>query len=124
MVHFLRSKNLKAYGTDRSVKVEIDYLLEADWFEYDYGSNKWGTIVSNLSFANHLVYAQKYEVAKVTRYLNTFSKILDSLKIGGTFAFAPAVEDLANQVNQTKYEMEIWKISSVAKGMRVHRIAL
>ena len=121
LVKFLRSQDLEAYGIDRSVKSTEDYLLETDWFEYDYGSNKWGTIVSNLSFANHLVYAQRYEADKVTKYLDTFFKILDSLRKDGIFAFAPAVELLANQIDLSKYKMELWEISSVAKGMRVTR---
>jgi hypothetical protein len=124
LVRFLRSKAIEAYGIDRSVNDKNDYVLEADWFDYEYGSNKWGTIVSNLSFANHLVYAQRYDDAKVSRYLNTFFKVLESLKVDGTFVCAPAVMLLANQVNRSKYKIEIWEISSVVKGMSVKRVAL
>jgi hypothetical protein len=124
LVRYLRSRHIEAHGIDRSVNDNNGYLLKADWFDYDYGSRKWSIIVSNLSFANHLVYAQRYDAAKVSRYLNTFFKILESLKVDGIFACAPAVELLADHVDRSKYENEIWEIFSVAKGMSVKRIAL
>lgn len=124
LVRSLRAKNLKAYGFDRVLQEKTHYLFEADWFDYDYGLNKWGTIVSNLSFANHLIYAQRYDPRGASKYLRAFSKILDSLKEGGSFTFAPAVEQLAGQIDLGRYKMEKWEISSVAKGMRVTRIAL
>ncbi len=52
LVNYLKNNGIDAYGIDRfnfkSINLEI-----ADWLEYDYGENKWGTIVSNLGFSNH-----------------------------------------------------------------------
>ena len=124
LTRFLREKNLGAYGFDRLIKDKAGYLAEADWFDYEYGYARWGTIVSNLSFANHLVYAQRYKAAEAGKYLKTFSIILDSLKVGGTFTFAPAVDQLEKQIDPIKYRAEKWEISPVAKVTRIVRIAL
>jgi hypothetical protein len=123
LTRFLRTMNLEAFGFDRAIMDRTIYLVEADWFDYEYGTDKWGTIVSNLSFANHLVYAQRYEAATVATYLRTFFSILNSLKVGGTFAFAPGVDQLEMQVDHTKYEVENWKISSTTKVTKIKRIA-
>ncbi len=123
LVKFLRSHNLEAYGIDRLIKQKTDYLSEADWFDYTYGFNKWGSIVSNLSLANHFVYAQKYDKGTVQQYLQTFSKILNSLQKGGSFTVAPAIEQLEKLIDHRQYRMSIWKMSPVGV-MRFERIAL
>jgi hypothetical protein len=124
LIRFLRSKNFEAYGFDRLIRDRTSYLSEADWFDYEYGYGRWGTILSNLSFANHLVYAQRYEAATPAMYLKTFLKMLDSLKVEGTFIYAPAVDQLEKQIDPIKYRIEKWEISPVAKVTRISRIAL
>jgi hypothetical protein len=123
LVRFLRLKHLEAYGFDRSIEDTTDYLFQADWFDYEYGSAKWGTIISNLSFANHVVFAQRYNESRVIQYLIVFSKILDSLVGGVQFIFAPAPDLLAGQVDQTRYAIERWEIASAVDGMRISSIA-
>jgi len=124
LVRFLRSKHLEAYGFDRLIGDSADYLLQADWFDYEYGLARWGTVISNLSFANHLVFSQRYDESRVERYLLAFSKILDSLAPGGVFVFAPAVDLLAGRVDQTRHVIDRWEIASAIEGMRIEKIAL
>ena len=124
LVRFMRSQKMEAYGIDRFIRNKTGYLIEADWFDYEYGLGKWGSIVSNLSLANHLRYALRYDHAKVPQYLKTFSKVLDSLSKGGTFTFAPAVEQLEKHIDQRQHRIEKWEISPGTQGMGVTRIAL
>ena len=123
LVRFLRSRSVLAYGIDRSIKHKSDYLAEVDWFEYDYGHRKWGTVVSHLSLANHLVYAQRYDDAMVPRYLKTFTRVLDSISHGGTLTFAPAVELLESRVDKASFRIDKWQIPPTAKVMRITRIS-
>jgi len=123
LVRYLRTQKLEAFGIDRYIANRTDYLTEADWFDYEYGLNKWGTIVSNLSLANHFLYAQRYDQSKVPRYLVTFTKVLASLTVGGTFAFAPAIEQLEQHTDRRRYRMNRWEISPDAMGMGITRIA-
>ena len=123
LVRYLRAQKLQAFGIDRSIRKGTDYLIKADWFEYDYGKNKWGTVVSNLSIANHLIYAQKYDEARASEYLKTFTHVLDSLSEGGTFSFAPAVDELVEYADCKRYKVDRWEISPRARGMAFTRIA-
>ena len=124
LVHFLRSKDLEAYGIDRSVKVPTDFLSMTDWFEYEYGRNKWGTIVSNLAISNHLKYAQVYDAGRIPAYLKTFQDIINSLALDGTLTIAPAVDLMKKLADRRSYATEEWEMSSVAKVLRITRIAL
>jgi hypothetical protein len=111
LVTYLRSRHIEAFGMDRIIRQKADYLMETDWFEMQLGSNKWGTILSNLSFANHLVYTQRYEPNHVPRYLKKYHEILDSLIAGGAFIYAPGVESLEGQTMPEKFHTEKWAIS-------------
>ena len=103
LVTYLRSRHIEAFGMDRIIKQKSDYLMETDWFEMRLGSNQWGTVLSNLSFANHLVYTQRYEPNHVPRYLRKYQEILGSLLPGGTFIYAPDVESLEGQTRPEKF---------------------
>lgn len=124
LVRFLRSQRLEAYGLDRTIDDKTDFLIEADWFDYDYGLCKWGTVFSNLSLANHLMYAQRYDRGKVPLYLNVFSDVLDSLSVGGSFTFAPAVPQMEEHVDLGRYMTNRWELPPVARVMEIRRIAL
>lgn len=110
LVEYLRSKGIKAYGIDRSIKRRAGYLTEIDWFEMRLERGIWGTIVSNLAFTNHLVYAERYDKQGAERYLKKYTEILDSLAGGGSFIYAPCVESLEAQTDGRKFHTEKWSI--------------
>jgi hypothetical protein len=112
LVTYLRSHHIEAYGIDRTIKQKFDFLNEMDWFDMQLDYNNWGTIVSNLSFANHMVYAQRYEPESVPRYQKKYLEILGSLKAGGSFNFAPSVESLEILTNNKNYHTEHWSITA------------
>jgi hypothetical protein len=112
LVRYLRSKNIEAYGIDRIITHRAKFLTETDWFELPFISNKWGTVVSNLSFANHLVFAQKHDATRVPQYMNKYEEILDSLKVGGSFIYAPSVDGLDGLTTDREFVTEKWLISA------------
>ncbi len=102
LVEFLRNNNLEAYGIDRIHKTE-DYYIKNNWLEFNYGQQKWGTIISNLSFSNHFInhYLQNDKVDVV--YAQTYMKILKSLSIGGSWIYAPSVPFIEDLLPNDKY---------------------
>jgi hypothetical protein len=121
LVTHLRSRKIEAYGIDRRIGRESRFVTEADWFDFSFLPDHWGTIVSNISFTNHLVYALKYEAEKVERYTETYAQMLDSLAAGGSFIYAPSVECLLARTDRTKFHTETWMIAGTQGVTRVTR---
>ena len=57
LVTYFRALGIEAYGIDRHLETHKPYLDQVDWFDYDFEAGRWGTIVSHMSFTNHLNYA-------------------------------------------------------------------
>jgi hypothetical protein len=112
LVNYLRSQGIEAYGIDRIIQQKTEFLTETDWFELELEPGRWGTVLSNLSFANHLVYAQRYAPNRVPRYMQKYLEILDSLSTGGSFIYAPSVESLEAQTDERKFCTEKWPVSA------------
>lgn len=110
LVRFFRSAGVDAYGFDRNAPGTDSFVSTADWFEYDYGTGCWGTVVSNLSFVSHLSYTRRFDPSGVDRYLDAGRRILSSLAPGGAFVFAPADELLEETAAREGYRVESWHI--------------
>ena len=88
MVNYLKKQGLEAYGIDR-FKFESAYLINVDWLEYEYGIQKWGTIISHLGFSNHFSHHNLRNDGNYIAYAKTYMSILNSLKVGGSFHYTP-----------------------------------
>lgn len=95
----------EAIGVDRNVQAEKEYLKENNWFEYDFEKDKWGTIISNMSFTNHLLYTYKNDNENLEKYLLKFKEILDALKPCGIFIYTPSLPFLENYLERSKYKI-------------------
>jgi hypothetical protein len=109
LVHYLNSKGIEVYGIDR-YKFDSGILQTSDWLEYDYGIKKWGTIISNLGFSNHFIHHNLRKDGNYIEYGKTFMNILNSLKVGGCFHYAPDLPFIEiyldkNKFNVTQYEV-------------------
>jgi len=124
LVNYLRSRGLEAYGIDRAARQKADFLTEIDWFEMPLGRGRWGTIVSNLAFTNHLVYAERYDKPGAARYLKRYAEILDSLAPGGSFIYAPSVESLEARTDGRKFHTEKWAVAVAHALTKVTKKAL
>lgn len=91
LVKFLREKGIEAYGFDRFAP-ESSYFEKADWFDFSFEKQKWGTIASNLGFSNHFNHHHLRAGSDYIRYARKYVEILESLKTGGSFFYAPALE--------------------------------
>lgn len=110
LVNFLNNQNIEAYGIDRFTKTDAK-LINSDWLEFDYGVNKWGCIISNLGFSNHFTHHNLRNDGNFIAYAKTYMAILQSLKKGGSFYYAPELPFIEIYLDKIIYKTETRKIS-------------
>jgi SAM-dependent methyltransferase len=102
LVKFLRSSGLEAYGIDRNATAS-EFTYQADWFEFDLGRREWGTVISNVGFSNHFQHHHLRVDGDYTLYAIRFMEILQSLKPGGAFYYAPDLPFIEHHLDAAKY---------------------
>ena len=103
LVRHLRANGIEAYGCDRFAETG-HFLTRSDWFEFEFGREKWGTITSNLGFSNHFNHHHLREDGNFAEYAKTYIDILNSLKIGGCFYYAPDLPFIEQYLDKKKYQ--------------------
>ncbi|MDC7240771.1 MAG: hypothetical protein PQJ50_10465 [Spirochaetales bacterium] len=101
----LKEMGKDAVGIDRIIEEEKDYLIEKNWFDFYFENEKWGTIISNMSFVNHLLYTYENDNLNLEKYLIKFKEILDALKPCGRFIYTPSIPFLENYLDGKKYRI-------------------
>ena len=102
LVKYLRGKGFEAYGIDR-FSDDSFFIEKTDWLAFDYGNEKWGTIVSNLGFSNHFVHNHLREDGDFIGYAKKYMEILHSLKVGGCFCYAPDVPFIEKSLDRKAF---------------------
>jgi SAM-dependent methyltransferase len=110
LVKYLRNNGIEAYGIDR-FSDNSPYIEKTDWLQFNYGIEKWGTIVSNLGFSNHFIHNHLREDGCFVEYAKKYMSILKSLKPGGCFCYAPDLPFIEKYLDRkrfliTKYDIE------------------
>lgn len=119
LVRDLRKKGYLAYGIDRVCSDE-DYFEQVSWLDYDYGKDKWETIISNMAFSNH--FNHLYLLQKdVELYTKKYHQILAALQIGGCFYYAPALPFVEKILDESKYEVQHEVISVSFERTKIMR---
>lgn len=111
LVNYFCDRGIVAYGIDRFSFAQ-DNLMTADWLEYNYGLEKWGTIVSNLGFSNHFKHHNLREDGNYIEYAKKYMDILKSLKIGGSFFYAPDLPFIESFLNKQQYKVDRYEIGN------------
>jgi hypothetical protein len=109
LVNYLNKQGIEILGIDR-FKFNSSNLVTADWLEYNYGKEKWGTIVSNLGFSNHFKHHNLREDGNYIAYGKTFMNILNSLKVGGSFHYAPDLPFIEKYLDNKQFELKKYDI--------------
>jgi len=112
LVHYLREKGLDAYGIDR-FSYNFDFIQNANWLEYDYGKNRWGTIISNLGFSNHFYHNHLRKDGDYVSYAKKYMSILYSLKPGGLFHYAPALPFIEQFLDDKEFLVSNFEIKNL-----------
>jgi hypothetical protein len=98
------------YGIDQYMQSEFEQnIFCVNWLEFDYKPNYWETIISHMAFSNHFIYALNSGTAALHDYEKTYHKILSSLKVGGTFIYAPSIKHIEEKLNREKYVVKQYK---------------
>jgi len=110
MVRYLRQRGVEAYGIDRFAPERIDGVVTADWLEFNYGEDRWGTVISHLGLSlhflrHHLVDGPAAETLALA-HARAYMRILTSLRPGGSFAYAPALPFVEELLPASDYRCE------------------
>lgn len=104
LVKSFRIKGIDSLGIDRFPFAE-SYLLNCDWLEFDYEKEKWGTIISNLGFSNHFKHHHLRADGNYIEYARKYMDILNSLKVGGRFYYAPDLPFIEQYLDPQQYRI-------------------
>lgn len=122
LANYLKNKGFETFGFDR-FSFNNSNLKEADWLEYKYGIKKWGTIISNLGFSNHFNHHHLREDGNYIEYARKYMDILQSLKIGGSFYYAPDLPFIEQFLDNDKFQTECYNIAGFKyKTVKITRL--
>jgi SAM-dependent methyltransferase len=110
LVRYLRQRGVEVYGIDRSAPERLDGVVAADWLEFDYGEQRWGTVISHLGFSlhflrHHLTDGPAAE-ALALAHARAYVRVLGSLRPGGSFAYTPALPFVEGLLPPSAYRCE------------------
>ena len=111
LVRYLRSQGLDACGLDRFLDPPEVYLVQADWFEYFFEPGRWGTIISNIAFTNHLNYTYQHDSAQLERYLLKMREIIEALVPGGRFYYAPSLPFVEERLAPNRFRVTLKRVT-------------
>ncbi|MGK7393642.1 MAG: class I SAM-dependent methyltransferase [Candidatus Cyclobacteriaceae bacterium M3_2C_046] len=122
LVHHLRNQGVEAFGADRMVPSN-PYLSDLDWFSYPLKSGTWGSVISHLGFSNHFSHhwARK-DLDSLEKYDFIFHRILQALKPGGTFYYAPSLPEVENKLSRDLYRLHYKDLNYHFKSTRITKI--
>lgn len=123
LTRHLRMLDIEAYGVDRQIEKEEIYLQQMDWLEYKFETDKWGSILSNMAFTNHLHYANYHDRAQLELYLRKFKDILESLMVGGSFYYAPSAPFIEERLELNTYHVEHYNVIRDIQSTRIIKVA-
>jgi len=109
-VNYLCKQGIEATGIDR-FSISGCNLVKADWLEYNYGMDIWGTVISHLGFSNHFKHHHLREDGNYIEYARKYMQILKSLKIGGRFHYAPDLPFMEIYLDKRQFQIDRCEIS-------------
>ncbi|HRX01820.1 MAG: class I SAM-dependent methyltransferase [Anaerolineae bacterium] len=123
LVRYLRSIGVDAYGVDRHLEVHESYLEQGDWLDYPFERDRWGSIISNMAFTNHLHYTYHQDRNQFARYLLKMKDMFASLARGGSFCYAPSVPFVEDRLAAEEYHVKRRRITEGVFISVVQKIA-
>lgn len=105
LVEHLRSQGIEVYGIDRFIETG-PFFQKYDWLEYEFKSRSWGTIISNLGFSNHFNHHHLRTDGNYLRYAKKYVEIINALKSGGSFYYAPGLSFIEEHLDVNKFKVE------------------
>ena len=116
LVDYLRDAGIEGVGMDRDA--QAPGVVQADWLTQDYGRGIWGTVISHLGFSLHFLHHHLSDHDLAFDYARAYMRILGSLKVGGRFAYAPALPFL-EEVLGDNYRVESRTFDGYGGGLPI-----
>lgn len=122
LVSYLRQNGIEAYGFDRFVN-DHPALSNSDWFDYTFERDQWGTIISHLGFSNHFQHHHQRNDGNFIDYARKYMEILNSLRTGGCFHYAPGLPFIERYLDNDKFKITAYKIGNYEfQSVKVQRL--
>lgn len=99
LVHYLCEQGISAYGIDRLAPDKPNFF-QNDWFDFDYTSQAWGTVLAHQSLSTHFIYAYLHQPQSIEKFAKLTMKILFSLHKGSSLCYAPGMPFFEAQVEK------------------------
>jgi hypothetical protein len=107
LVRAVRARGIEAVGIDQYMDPGADSVaIRANWLEFSFIPDYWGTVVSHMAFSNHFVRAARGDPELAALYHAVYRDILDSLRPGGTFRYAPALPRAEAFIDRSRFSVE------------------
>lgn len=103
LVRALRAAGRDAHGLDREAPADVATV--GDWLRFDYGVERWGTVVSHHAFTLHFLHHHLRPGPRALAYAETFMAVLRALRPGGRFAYAPGLPFLEGMLPRATYRV-------------------
>lgn len=122
LVMYFRQNGIEAFGFDRFA-FNHPLLFNSDWIEFEFGIEKWGTITSNLGFSNHFTHHHLRNDGNYIEYAKKYMEILNSLKKGGAFHYAPNLPFIEQYLDPLKFKLTVIEIGECNfKSVKIERL--
>ena len=107
LVRAIRALGKEAVGIDQYQPADDSgCVLRANWLEFEYVPDYWGTIVSHMAFSNHFIRAIKTDPELAAWYQAVYREILESLAPGGSFCYTPALPRAEAFIDRERFAVE------------------
>lgn len=104
LVTYWRAKGCDAIGIDRLASAP--FVLNKDWFDVRFEPGTFGTLVSHLAFSLQFLHHHWHPGERAYAYAKKYMELLQSLKPGGLFVYAPGLPFIESMLDETTYRVE------------------
>ncbi|RYE86920.1 MAG: class I SAM-dependent methyltransferase [Myxococcales bacterium] len=112
LVEHLRARGVEAFGVDRAAPPG-PHVEARDWFAASLPRDRWGTVISHLGFSHHFMFHHLRGGPQAARYARRYMEVLQSLKPGGAFVYAPGLPFLEPLLPAATYRVTRRPIAGV-----------
>ena len=105
LVKHLHEQGIASDGIDRQLDEKEPYLHNTSWLDFNFTPGTWGTVIAHMSFSNHIIHHYTLKTPSFAEHARTYHEILESLRPGGMFVYAPGVEFIEKHIDRDLYRV-------------------
>jgi hypothetical protein len=129
LVNYLRGQGIAAFGVDR-LAPEAPFFFRSNWFDFDYSSQPWGSVLAHQSLSTHFIYSYLHQPVSIEKFAQLTITVLNSLQIGTFLSYAPGLPFFESQiekmgkfeVTRQKISMRLPEVEQIAYSTKIYRV--